>query len=338
MPEVSTNLVEDIAWARHEINKLRERLGAVVLEQGQAVDSLLETMLSGGHALLVGVPGVAKTLLCRALAYYLDLQFTRVQFTPDLLPGDITGSEFFDGMRMEWNVNKGPIFTQLFLADEINRAPAKIQSALLEAMQEGQVTLGGKSIKLPTPFMVIATQNPVEMEGVYPLPEAQQDRFLTRIDIGYPPALAEARMAMANAVNHNHTETGAAYLGIGGDSRPILDSTGVTRMQVARSKVVIDERLALYSVNLAQATREASLVGSHRILRLGAGPRATQAMLLMAQAHSLMRGGYFVLPEDIQAVAPGVFRHRLIPDDSLGWGPSDLNGYIVDLLNRVAIP
>lgn len=324
----------DFSAATAVVRHLRAKLAAVVLGQDSAIDGVLGVFLAGGHALLVGVPGVAKTLLCKTFASLLGLDFSRIQFTPDLLPADITGSEVFDPARMEWKVSRGPIFAHFLLADEINRAPAKVQSALLEAMQEQQVTLGGKSLPLPSPFMVFATQNPVEMEGVFPLPEAQQDRFLARIDMEYPPAEAEAAFALATAHGHNPIQANAS------GAKPPGTESGLSvgewqNLRQTREEIGIDGRLAAYAVDLVRSTRVGDLAHP---LRLGAGPRASQALLLLGQAKALLRGGHHVIPEDIQAVAPSVFRHRLVPDETLGWNEERIVEHIRTILDTVPVP
>jgi MoxR-like ATPase len=319
----------DFAWATSLVERLRVSLAEVVLGQEKAIGDLVGALLGGGHALLVGVPGVAKTLLCNTLATRLNLTFSRIQFTPDLLPADITGSEVFDPGRMEWRVSRGPLFAQLVLADEINRAPGKVQSALLEAMQERQVTLGGKTLPLPAGFMVVATQNPVEMEGVYPLPEAQQDRFLARIEMDYPPPGAEARMALDCALGKR------VQLEDNPVSTQMLGAEELARLQSIRASVAVDSRLAGYAVDLVGATRSGEWA---RPLRLGASPRATQALLILAQAKALIQGRAFVVPEDIQNVAPSVLMHRLVPDETLGWSSQDLASHIQTILDQVAVP
>lgn len=319
----------DFSWATSLAGKLRVSLAEVVLGQEKAIDDLVGTLLGAGHALLVGVPGVAKTLLCKTLATRLNLVYSRIQFTPDLLPADITGSEVFDPNRMEWRVSKGPLFAQLVLADEINRAPGKVQSALLEAMQERQVTLGGKTLPLPAGFMVVATQNPVEMEGVYPLPEAQQDRFLARIEMDYPAAGAEARMALDCAKGKKGQSA------VDPVSTRLFGAEELAGLQSIRAAVAVDTRLAEYAVDLVRATRSGELA---RPLRLGASPRATQALLILAQAKALIQGRAFVVPDDIQKVAPSVLMHRLVPDETLGWNSQELAGHIQTILDQVAVP
>lgn len=319
----------ELEWATRQVRRLSDALAAVVLGQERAIENLLSTLLGAGHALLVGVPGVAKTLLCKSLAGRLDLTFSRIQFTPDLLPADITGAEVFDPARMEWRVSRGPLFANLVLADEINRAPAKVQSALLEAMQERQITLGGKPLRLPETFMVVATQNPVEMEGVFPLPEAQQDRFMARIDMDYPPRTAEARMALAFARGNTMDQPPGQSI------ETIFKAEDLARLQAIRAGVIVDSRLADYAVDLVEATRSGTWA---KPLRLGASPRATQALLVMGQARALISGRGFVVPEDIQGVAPAVLSHRLVPDENLGWTALELADHIRVILDQVAVP
>jgi MoxR-like ATPase len=280
----------------------RERLGAVrtevakaVVGQDAAVSGLLVALLCGGHVLMEGVPGVAKTLLVRSLAAALSVQTRRVQFTPDLMPGDITGSMVIDSNRGELTFREGPVFTNLLLADEINRTPPKTQSALLEAMEEGQVSIDGVTHALPRPFLVAATQNPVEYEGTYPLPEAQLDRFMVRISLGYPDRAAEAGMLAAH-------EAGDRVLTL----RPVATAAEVLAAQDAAGRVRAAEPLRDYIVRLLWHTREDPRVD------LGASPRAGLMLLRAAKAHAMMAGRDHALPDDVQMLAEPVLAHRLV--------------------------
>lgn len=250
-------------------------------------------LLAGGHVLLEGVPGTAKTTLCRTFSAALGIDFERVQFTPDLLPSDVTGTQVLDRQTSEFVLRQGPIFTQLLLADELNRAPARTQSALLEAMQEGQVTIEGRTLPLPKPFMVLATQNPIEQEGVYRLPEAQLDRFLFRIEVGYPDREREVDMLDL------HSRTAV-------EAEAVTDADEILAIQQQLDSVYGTRELQEYIVDLARASR------NHQDLVLGASPRAAINLMKAARAHALMSGRGFLTHEDIQSVCLPVLGHRLI--------------------------
>jgi MoxR-like ATPase len=279
------------------MRELRDRvvaeIGKVVVGMAEVTHQFLVALLAGGHVLLEGVPGVAKTTLSKSFARVLGTQYQRLQFTPDLLPSDVTGTYVFDRKQNEFVLRKGPLFCQVLLADEVNRAPAKTQSALLEAMQENQVTIEGTTLPLPQPFMVLATQNPIEHEGVYRLPEAQLDRFLLRVDMGYPQRCDE--MAMLRL--HSHPVAPVEQLFT---AEQILD----IQWQVAN--VHGEDTLLEYIVDLAEASR------NHPDLALGASPRAALCLLRCARARALLDGRYYFTHEDVQAVAGGVLAHRLI--------------------------
>jgi len=280
----------------------RERLGAVraevakaVVGQDAAVSGLLVALLCGGHVLMEGVPGVAKTLLVRSLAAALSVQTRRVQFTPDLMPGDITGSMVIDSNRGELSFREGPVFTNLLLADEINRTPPKTQSALLEAMEEGQVSVDGVSHALPRPFLVAATQNPVEYEGTYPLPEAQLDRFLMRVSFGYPSRQQEWEV-LARRLDRRQEEQ---------ELDAVTDAAGLLAMQRAVETVEVEESVGRYCVALAAATRV------HPHVLMGSSPRGALALMLTARSYAVVDGRDYVVPEDVKAVAPAVLAHRV---------------------------
>ena len=267
------------------------------------IDRLLISLLTGGHVLLEGVPGLAKTLTVRTLAETISTSFSRIQFTPDLLPADVVGTQIFDQQSGEFRVKKGPIFANIILADEINRAPAKVQAALLEAMQEKQVTIGGTTYKLEEPFLVLATQNPIEQEGTYPLPEAQVDRFMLKLRVGYPTRDEEReimrRMAGGHAIDVSHVATPQA----------ILEARG----RIA--DLYMDDRIVDYIVDIVQATRnpaESGLKDLVPLIEFGASPRATIALAQASRAHAFLRGRAFVTPDDIKAIAPDVLRHRVL--------------------------
>jgi MoxR-like ATPase len=279
------------------ICSLRERalaqVGRVVVGMEGVTNQFLIALLAGGHVLLEGVPGVAKTTLSKTFARVLGTQYQRIQFTPDLLPSDVTGTYVFDRKQNEFVLRKGPIFCQVLLADEVNRAPAKTQSALLEAMQEIQVTIEGTTLPLPRPFMVLATQNPVEQEGVYRLPEAQLDRFLLRVEMGYPGHQGEVAMLKLHS-------------GEVGEAEQLFSPELILEIQHSLSAVHGTESLLHYIVDLAEASRE------HPDLALGASPRASLCLLRCARARALLDGRHYFTHEDVHAVALGVLGHRLI--------------------------
>jgi MoxR-like ATPase len=283
----------EIAAARERLDEVRREVGRVYLGSLRPVETMLVAMLARGHTLLEGVPGVAKTTLVKAFAAALGCSVRRIQFTPDLLPADITGTYVLSPRDGTFALRPGPIFANLVLADEINRAPAKTQSALLEAMQERQVTIEGDRFELPSPFLVLATQNPIDLEGTYPLPEAQIDRFLVRVSMGYPAAREEAQMLKTH----------------GGDppaARAVLDARDVAALAAIASRVHIDDDLLDYAVALTSFTRV------HPRVLLGASPRATLGLTQAAKAWALLSGRPFVAPDDIRAVAPSVLTHRII--------------------------
>jgi MoxR-like ATPase len=279
------------------------QVGRRVVGQEYMVERLLISILTGGHVLLEGVPGLAKTLTVRTLAETIDTTFQRIQFTPDLLPADVLGTQVFDQSTGKFSIKRGPIFANIILADEINRAPAKVQAALLEAMQEKQVTLGGETFKLEEPFLVLATQNPIEQEGTYPLPEAQVDRFMLKLRVGYPSRDEEKeimrRMAGGEPISVQHVASPAA----------ILDA----RHRIA--DLYMDERIVDYIVEIVHATRspaEAGMKDLGPLIEFGASPRATIALAQASRAHAFLRGRTFVTPDDVKSIAPDVLRHRVL--------------------------
>jgi len=277
------------------LEAVRTEVGKAVIGQDAVLTGLVICLLCRGHVLLEGVPGVAKTLLVRALAAALSLRSTRVQFTPDLMPGDVTGSLIYDAKTALFQFREGPVFTNLLLADEINRTPPKTQAALLEAMQERQVSVDGAPRRLPEPFLVAATQNPIEYEGTYPLPEAQVDRFMVRISLGYPDRMAEAGMLAAH-------EAGDRVLTL----TPVTTAAEVLAAQDAAARVQASEPLRDYIVRLLWRTREDPRVD------LGASPRAGLMLLRAAKAHAMLHGRDHALPDDVQALAASVLAHRLV--------------------------
>ena len=279
------------------------QVGRRVVGQEYMVERLLISILTGGHVLLEGVPGLAKTLTVRTLAETIDTTFQRIQFTPDLLPADVLGTQVFDQSTGQFSVKKGPIFANIILADEINRAPAKVQAALLEAMQEKQVTLGGQTFKLEEPFLVLATQNPIEQEGTYPLPEAQVDRFMLKLRVGYPSREEEKEIMRRMA---------------GGEPIPVQHVASPVTIMEARHRIAelyMDERIVDYIVEIVHSTRspaESGMKDLAPLIEFGASPRATIALAQASRAHAFLRGRTFVTPEDVKAIAPDVLRHRVL--------------------------
>jgi len=310
------SLSEDALHVAHsQIKALHAEITKALIGQTRAVDDVMLALLCDGHVLLEGVPGVGKTLLVKALGKAMAAQFRRVQFTPDLMPSDVIGHTFFDAATSRFVTRQGPVFTNLLLADEINRAPAKTQSALLEAMQERQVTLEGVPAALPQPFMVLATQNPIEQEGTYPLPEAQLDRFLFKIRIDYPSAEEETRLT--RSVLDGKT---GADLDVG-EVNTVLQPELLLSLQRSATLVTTDDRVIAYAVAIVRATREAPLLAS------GAGPRGSIALVRAARAQALSDGRGFATPDDVKAVALSALRHRVAPS-----ADADIEGLTADAL------
>ncbi|MBW3534400.1 MAG: MoxR family ATPase [Gemmatimonadetes bacterium] len=328
MESSTTHPIEDrIEHLTARLDALRGEIAKRVVGQESAVEEVLLCLLTGGHGLLEGVPGLAKTLLVRTLAEGLSLEFRRVQFTPDLMPGDITGTEVIEEDRTTGRravrFLHGPVFTQILLADEINRAPPKTQAALLEAMQEGRVTAGGEDLELPRPFFVLATQNPIEQEGTYPLPEAQLDRFMLKISMGYPDDAEEVEVLRVT--------TGTEVPEI----TPVLGGEEVLELQTLVRGVAASDAILRYATRLVRGSRPGTpdaIDAADRWGRWGAGPRAGQALVLCGKARALLRGRLHVAPEDLAGVAPAVLRHRLLLNfqaEADGRTPDDLVGALL---------
>lgn len=285
-----------------QFETLKKTIGKVIVGQDAVVDQLLISILCNGHSLLVGVPGLAKTLLIKTVADVMDLSFKRIQFTPDLMPGDIVGAEILDESR-NFRFVKGPIFANIILADEINRTPPKTQAALLEAMQEKNVTAGGTVYKLPSPFFVLATQNPIEQEGTYPLPEAQLDRFMFMIRLDYPSFQEEVDIV--------RNTTGAAAEAL----TKVMDGPSIQAFQELIRRVPVADNVLEYAVRLSQKTRPGNADApeiTQKYIAYGAGPRASQYLVLAAKCHALLRGKYAPDIADVQALAEAVLRHRVV--------------------------
>ncbi|MDZ4785375.1 MAG: MoxR family ATPase [bacterium] len=286
--------------------ELRKEIGTVVVGQDYLLERLFVALLCKGHVLLEGVPGLAKTRILTALTTCIDAKMSRIQFTPDLLPSDLVGTEVYKPQSGEFTIRKGPVFTNLLLADEINRSPAKVQSALLQAMQERQVTIGEITFDLPEPFMVLATQNPIEQEGTYPLPEAQVDRFLMKIKVGYPTFDEELNILKMVADN-SESEKAPSKL------RKILSITDLQVLRNDLQSIHIDPKIDHYIVSIIQASRTPDKFGLKDMIEWGASPRASIALKQCARALAFIRGKTFVTPDDVKEVSKDVLRHRIIP-------------------------
>ncbi|MFC5743814.1 AAA family ATPase [Dyella tabacisoli] len=305
---------------------LREQVSRAFIGQGEVLDQVLLALLAGGHVLIEGVPGLGKTLLVRALAASISCSFGRVQFTPDLMPSDITGHAIYDPKTERFQIRRGPVFANMLLADEINRAPAKTQAALLESMQEGQVTIEGRRFALPEPFMVVATQNSIEQEGTYPLPEAQLDRFLIKVDIGYPSHEDEQRM-----VEQVLSGRVAADLDVS-RVEPVLEQQELLALQQAVATLRVDPAVIDYAVRIARATREwPGVIG-------GAGPRGGLALVRLARANAVLDERDFVTPDDVRAVALPALRHRLLLAPEALIERQRADDVLDALLHKVAAP
>ena len=330
----------EIAFQIRELNEKIERESAfvdlinneirkVIIGQKHLVDSLLVALLSDGHVLLEGVPGLAKTLAVKTLGDTIDARFARIQFTPDLLPADLIGTMIYSQKKEEFIVRKGPVFANLILADEINRSPAKVQSALLEAMQEKQVTIGSQSFELPKPFLVLATQNPIEQEGTYPLPEAQVDRFMLKVKIGYP-SREEERLIMRQNMN------GMPKLGT-----PAVTPKQILAAREAVTNVYMDEKIEKYILDIVFATREPKSFKLDKLAPLisyGASPRATIYLALGAKAHAFIKRRGYVVPEDVRAIAMDVLRHRVAVTYEAEAEEITSEQVVQEILNQVEVP
>ena len=298
------HLAEKIEKESASIRALQAEIGKVIVGQSALIERLLICLLADGHVLLEGVPGLAKTLSVKTLSQAVKTQFQRIQFTPDLLPADLLGTLVYNPKSGEFSTKKGPLFSNIILADEINRAPAKVQSALLEAMQERQITLGGQTYKLEEPFMVLATQNPIEQEGTYPLPEAQVDRFMLKLRITYPKKSEELQIM--------DRMTGNAVARV----NPVMTPEDILRLRDLVKQVYIDDKIKNYIVNLICATRDPEayqLKNMKNLIRYGASPRATIYLNLASRAYAFLRGRAYVVPDDVKAIGLDVLRHRVAP-------------------------
>ena len=311
------------------IGLIRSEIHKVIVGQEELIEGLILALLCNNHVLIEGVPGLAKTLSVTTLARMLQATFKRIQFTPDLLPADVIGTLIYNPKSGEFTTKKGPIFANIILADEINRAPAKVQSALLEAMQERQVTIGDKSYPLDDPFMVMATQNPIEQEGTYPLPEAQVDRFMFKIRVSYPDKAQEReilkRMARSNP-----------ELGV----NPILSPSDIGRLRSLADEIYMDEKIEEYIVNLVEASRNPEAFGMNigQYIRYGASPRASIFLAMAAKAHALVDGRGYVTPQDVKSIAMDILRHRIILTYEAEAEEKTSEDIIKEILQNVDVP
>ena len=322
--------VADGAAIKERFDAVRAEVGKVLVGQEEMVDRLLLALLADGHVLLEGVPGLAKTLAISTLAAAIDCRFSRIQFTPDMLPGDVTGTQIFNPREGTYAVRKGPVFGNLVLADEINRAPAKVQSALLEAMQERQVTLGEETFALDAPFLVMATQNPIEQEGTYPLPEAQLDRFMMKLRVGYLSPDDEVRVIdrMAGAVAAPRASA-------------VLSGADILTAREAVRQVFVDDKVKRYAVELVAATREpaaAGLPGLANLIEYGASVRGSLCLVQLAKTHALLAGRNYASPHDVKTVAPDVLRHRIVTTYEAEAEGRDSDSLADDILGHVEVP
>ena len=322
--------VADGAAIKERFDGVRAEVGKVLVGQEELVDRLLLALLADGHVLLEGVPGLAKTLAISTLAAAIDCRFSRIQFTPDMLPGDVTGTQIFNPREGTYSVRKGPVFGNLVLADEINRAPAKVQSALLEAMQERQVTLGEETFALDAPFLVMATQNPIEQEGTYPLPEAQLDRFMMKLRVGYLSRDDEVRVIdrMAGAVAAPRASS-------------VLSGADILAARGAMRQVFVDDKVKRYAVELVAATRDPAAAGLPALTNLieyGASVRGSLSLVQLAKTHALLAGRNYASPHDVKTVAPDVLRHRIVTTYEAEAEGRDADSLADDILGHVEVP
>jgi MoxR-like ATPase len=327
---MSDRLSEDVSKLQSRFTSLKAEVGKVLVGQDEMLHRLLLGMLAGGHVLLEGVPGLAKTLVIKTLADSLDGTFSRIQFTPDMLPGDVVGTQIYNPREGTYTVKKGPVFGNFILADEINRAPAKVQAALLEAMQEKQVTLGDQTFKLTEPFLVLATQNPIEQEGTYPLPEAQLDRFMLKIKVGYPTKDEEVKII--DRMAGNAAEPTASKV-MGTDE--ILAARDVVK------QVFVDDKVKRYAVDLVAATRDPKANGLAQLAPLidnGASPRASIALVKVAKAQALISGRSYISPHDVKTIAHDVLRHRILVSYEAEAQGKTTDHVIAQILENVPVP
>jgi MoxR-like ATPase len=320
---------ERVAKESSVINQIRAEIHKVIVGQEILVERLLLALLCNQHVLIEGVPGLAKTLTVTSLAKMLQVSFKRIQFTPDLLPADVIGTLIYNPKTGEFTTKKGPVFANIVLADEINRAPAKVQSALLEAMQEHQVTIGETCFKLDDPFLVLATQNPIEQEGTYPLPEAQVDRFMLKLKISYPSKTEEHQILKKMATSRPAIEI-----------EPVLAPGDIKRLRELTDEIFMDEKLEEYIVNLVEATRKPETYGLEisQLIRYGASPRATIFLAMASKANALLEGRGYVTPQDVKTIAMDVMRHRVIITYEAEAEEKTSEDIVAQILQTVKVP
>ncbi len=325
-PEEQELIKNESAW----VSLLKQEIGQIIIGQKYLIDRLIVGLLSNGHILLEGVPGLAKTLAVKTLSNCIKGEFKRIQFTPDLLPADVIGTLIYSPNKGEFSTKKGPIFTNLLLADEINRAPAKVQSALLEGMQERQVTIGDQTYALPQPFLVLATENPIDQEGTYPLPEAQMDRFMLKLLVNYPDREEELQILNSNATSKEARQV-----------NQVVDAETIFRSRKLIDQVYLDNKLKGYLVDLVLATRQPNEHGASELesfIRFGASPRATISLAMASKAVAFMQGRSFVTPQDIKDIAPDVLRHRVMITYEAEAENVDSDQVIQKILDTVPVP
>lgn len=327
---VNIRELQDLIASRSNfVTMIRTGMDRTIVGQKHLVDSLLIALLCNGHVLLEGVPGLAKTLAIKTLAGVVDAKYSRIQFTPDLLPADVVGTLIYSVKKETFEVKKGPVFANFVLADEINRAPAKVQSALLEAMQERQVTIGDNTYPLPSPFLVMATQNPIEQEGTYPLPEAQVDRFLLKVVIGYPDKEEEKRIIRQNIYGESEKVM------------PVVTPADIKDVQEIVRKIYLDEKIENYIVDIVFATRQPAKYGLpdlQSIISFGASPRASISLALASRAYAFLQGRGYVIPEDVRAVCHDVLRHRIGLSYEAEANNITADEVVTGILDKVVVP
>lgn len=322
-------LNELVASKSEFVNLVTKGMDQTIVGQKHLIDSLLIALLSNGHVLLEGVPGLAKTLAIKTLSQIVDAKYSRIQFTPDLLPADVIGTMVYSAQKEQFQVKRGPVFANFVLADEINRAPAKVQSALLEAMQERQVTIGSKTFPLDDPFLVMATQNPIEQEGTYPLPEAQVDRFLLKVIIGYPTK-EEEKVIIRQNISREYKEV-----------KPLLKPEEIIEAQKVVEQIYLDEKIERYIVDIVFATRfpaDYNLSDLVDIISFGASPRASISLAKASRAYAFLRGRGYVIPEDVRAVCHDVLRHRIGLTYEAEANNISADEVVSDILDQVEVP
>ena len=322
-------LNELVASKSEFVNLVTKGMDQTIVGQKHLIDSLLIALLSNGHVLLEGVPGLAKTLAIKTLSQIVDAKYSRIQFTPDLLPADVIGTMVYSAQKEQFQVKRGPVFANFVLADEINRAPAKVQSALLEAMQERQVTIGSKTFPLDDPFLVMATQNPIEQEGTYPLPEAQVDRFLLKVIIGYPTK-EEEKVIIRQNISREYKEV-----------KPLLKPEEIIEVQKVVEQIYLDEKIERYIVDIVFATRfpaDYNLNDLVDIISFGASPRASISLAKASRAYAFLRGRGYVIPEDVRAVCHDVLRHRIGLTYEAEANNISADEVVSDILDQVEVP